>query len=101
MLQERPGPTIAPCPPELSSVRSSSVTVLVLAGLFPVWALLRGLFMSLPVGRTDTLRYAARVGHKLVPAAAMATLVLIAVAAGIGWIRPDPSQAWAAGVVWP
>ena len=72
--------------------------MLVLAGLFPAWTLLRGLYMSLPFSHTDTARYAARVGHNLVPAAAIATLVLIAVAVGIAWIRPDPSEALTAGV---
>ncbi len=74
------------------------MTLLVLAGLCPAWALLRGLYMSISLGHSDTQRHAAEVGNKLVPAAAVATLVLIAVAVGISWIRPEPSEALTAGV---
>ena len=77
---------------------NSLVTLLVLAALFPAWTLLRGLYLSLPFGHSDVDRYAAEVGHNLVPAAVVATLVLVAVAVGVGWIRPDPSEVLTAGV---
>lgn len=78
--------------------RTSLVTALLLASLFPAWAVLRGLSMSLYFSPTDTALYAARVGHALLGPAAVATLVLLAIAAGVRWTAPDPSRALTAGV---
>ncbi len=74
------------------------VTALLLASLLPVWALLRGLYLSLYFEPTGTALYAARVGHRLTGKAAVATLALLAIAIGIRWIAPVPSSALTAGI---
>lgn len=89
---------IRPLPAGPVARPTSLVTVLVLASLFPVCAVLRGLELSLYFEPTDVALYAAGVGHALVPAAAIATSVLIAVAVGIRWIRPEPSRVLTAGI---
>ena len=82
----------------LALSRPSLVTAVVLAGLFPVWAVLRGLYLSFNFERTPTAVYAERVGHALMGPAAIGTLVLLAVAVGISWTAPAPSRALTAGV---
>lgn len=85
-------------PPDLALSPPSLVTLLVVAALFPVWAVLRGFGLSVYFEATDTALYAARVGHALMGPAALGILVLVAVAVGIGWIRPVPDRLLTAGV---
>lgn len=73
-------------------------TALVLASLFPAWALLRGLYLSFHIAPTAVALYAERVGHALMGPAAIGTLVLLAVAVGIRWTAPLPSSVLTAGV---
>jgi hypothetical protein len=82
----------------LTLSRTSLVTALVLASLFPAWAVLRGLDLAFYFEPTDTALYAARVGHALMGPAAIGTLVLLAIAAGVRWTAPDPSRVLTAGV---
>ncbi len=74
------------------------VTALLLASLFPAWALLRALDLSLYFEPTDVALYRAKVGHNLGASAAAVLVALLAVAVGIGWIRPLASTRLTAGV---
>jgi hypothetical protein len=85
-------------PADLALPRPWLATVPAVAALFPAWAVLRGLGLSISFEPTDTALYAARVGHALMGPAAVAVLVLVAVAVGIRWTSPDPDQLLTAGV---
>ena len=91
-------PTRSRSLPDLAVPAASLATAVVLACLFPLWALLRGLYLSFYLQPTDTALYAARVGHNLAAGGAIAALVLIAVAVGIRWIAPAPGTTLTAGV---
>jgi hypothetical protein len=85
-------------PSDLTLSRPSLATALVLAALFPTWAVLRGLSLSLYFEPTEEALYAARVGHALAWPGALAVLVLVAVAVSIRWIGPDSGPALTGGV---
>jgi hypothetical protein len=85
-------------PSDLTVSRPALATALVLAALFPTWAVLRGLSLSLYFEPTEEALYAARVGHALARPGALAVVVLVAVAVGIRWIGPESGPALTAGV---
>lgn len=69
-----------------------------LAALLPAWAALRGLSLSIYFKPTDTALHAARTGHGLLAAGAIAALVLLALAVGLRWIAPASQTVLSAGV---
>lgn len=83
---------------DLALPPATLATALVLASLFPAWAVLRGLYLSFHIEPTAVALYAERVGHALMGPAAIGTLVLLAVAVGVRWTAPLPSRVLTAGV---
>ncbi len=69
-----------------------------LAALLPAWAALRGIYLSIYFVPTDTALHAAKAGHGLLAAGAIAALLLLAVAVGLRWIAPEPEKVLTAGV---
>ena len=89
---------LPPARHDLALPPATLATALVLASLFPAWAVLRGLYLSFHIEPTAVALYAERVGHALIGPAAIGTLVLLAVAVGVRWTAPLPSRVLTAGV---
>lgn len=77
---------------------STLATGALLAALLPAWAALRGISLSIYLQPTDTAVHAAKAGHGLLAAGAVAALLLLAVAVGLRWTAPEPEEVLTAGV---
>ena len=73
-------------------------TGVLLVALLPAWVALRGIYLSIHFEPTDTALHAAKAGHGLLAAGAIAGLLLLAVAVGLRWIAPEPEAVLTAGV---
>jgi len=72
---------------------------LLAACLFPAFAVLRALFLSIYFEPTEEALYAARVGKGLRAPSAVALVVLVAIAVGIRWTAPLPTATLTAGIM--
>jgi len=69
------------------------------AALFPGWALLRALYLSVHFSSTDVALYETRVGHDLGAVAVGVGVVLVALAVGVRWAARSVGPALTTGTL--